>query len=86
MRQNLTEHRIYRRPNVRCAVSRPNAPRYPNFEIMRGQVTPTGDEARLWNEMENETAPPEGLQVVENVVARDGIEPPTPAFSGPPTE
>ena len=26
------------------------------------------------------------LYVFENMVARDGIEPPTPAFSGPPTE
>ena len=26
------------------------------------------------------------IQKIENVVARDGIEPPTPAFSGPPTE
>jgi hypothetical protein len=24
--------------------------------------------------------------MIENMVARDGIEPPTPAFSGPPTD
>jgi hypothetical protein len=27
-----------------------------------------------------------GLQVIENMVARDGVEPPTPAFSGPSTD
>jgi hypothetical protein len=26
------------------------------------------------------------IQALRNMVARDGVEPPTPAFSGPPTE
>ena len=34
-----------------------------------------------WNQLEPELGM-ECLQVIENKVARDGIEPPTPAFSG----
>ena len=35
----------------------------------------------LWNGMERKSLL-RGLYVIENMVARDGIEPPTPAFSG----
>ena len=34
-----------------------------------------------WNKME-QNLERQGLEVIENKVARDGIEPPTPAFSG----
>jgi len=30
--------------------------------------------------------PPAIIELLKGMVARDGIEPPTPAFSGPPTE
>jgi hypothetical protein len=35
-----------------------------------------------WHRME-QTEGEEGSQVIERMVARDGLEPPTPAFSGP---
>ncbi len=50
-------------------------------------LTPvTRDGRQVYKVTGNITLPPESEKCRMQVVARDGIEPPTPAFSGPPTD
>jgi len=65
-------HQAALRQKTLIADSRPQEP-----ELRQTPARPLS----FWNRMEQEQGWGR-MQVIENVVARDGVEPPTPAFSG----